>query len=187
MNKYAVLLTMIWTLSASESVFAQNLFPRAEFFGGFSYLPADGDDFPRKNSYGYQFSIGGNLNRWFGVVADFGGQYRKVSDLGPGFPGITAETSVYEYLVGPRFSVRRKEYTLFFHALAGGAKGNSGLDGFSDSAFALGAGGGLDINIGSRMAVRAIQLDYLGSFVDILESNARLGFGIVLKFGQDGN
>jgi len=183
MKKSTIFFGIILFVSITQPVFAQVDFPRAEIFGGFSYLPAGKADFPRENSFGFQFSVNGNLNRWFGIVADFGGQYRKVSDLGLNFPGITANTSVYEYLAGPRFSVRRKDYTVFFHALAGQAKGNSGLAGFSDSGFTLGGGGGLDINLGDRIAIRAIQLDYLGSFVEILEDNARLGFGLVVKFG----
>lgn len=183
MKKFVMFFGILALVASKQLVFAQVDFPRAEIFGGFSYLPAGKADFPRENSYGFQFSINGNLNRWFGAVADFGGQYRTVSDLGPGFPGITAHTSVYEYLAGPRFSVRRKHFTAFFHALAGWAKGRSGLAGFSDSGFALCGGGGLDINLGDRIAIRAIQLDYLGSFVDILEDNARLGFGLVVKFG----
>ncbi len=29
-----------------------------------------------------------------------------------------------------------------------------------------------------------LQLDYIGSFADILEDNVRLGFGVVIKLGQ---
>ena len=183
MRKYAIFFAALLSMAIGQPLLAQADFPKSEIFGGFSYLPAGKADFPRENSYGFQASVSGNLNRWFGVVADFAGQYRKVSDLGLGYPGITANTSVYEYLAGPRFSVRRERFTLFFHALAGGAKGRSGIAGFSDSGFTLCGGGGLDLNVGDRIAVRAIQLDYIGSVVDILEDNARLGFGVVIKLG----
>lgn len=179
-----LLFALLLLLVVKQPVLAQDSHPRAEFFGGFSYLPAGGADFPRKDSYGFQASLCGNINRWFGIVADFGGQYRKVSDLGPGFPGVTANTSVYEYMAGPRFAVRRKRFTLFSHALAGGATGRSGLAGFSDRSFALAVGGGLDINLSDRVAIRAFQLEYIGSFADILEDNARLGFGVVIKLGK---
>lgn len=177
---FAVFLLLV----AKPRVFAQDSHPRAEIFGGFSYLPADGSDFPRRNSYGFQASLSGNISRWFGIVADFGGQYRKVTDLGPGFPGVTVNTSVFEYMAGPRFAVRRERFTFFTHALVGGATGRSGLSGFSDSNFALGGGAGLDINLGDRVALRAFQLDYVGSFVDILENNTRLAFGVVVKLGK---
>jgi hypothetical protein len=41
----------------------------------------------------------------------------------------------------------------------------------------------LDISLGRRIAIRVIQLDYIFSFVDILEDNARVGCGMVIKFG----
>jgi hypothetical protein len=68
----------------------------------------------------------------------------------------------------------------------GGARGNAGIGGFSDSAFTFGAGGGVDIAVNRRLAIRAIQFDWMGSFVDILEDNVRLGFGVVVKFGEIG-
>jgi len=184
MRKSAIVLGMFLIVGGRQLAFAQRDLPKVEVFGGFSYLPAGGEDFPRENSYGFQFSACGNVNRWFGVVADVGGQYKKVTDLGPGFPGVTANTSVYEYMAGPRFSLRRDRYTAFFHGLAGGAKGDSGIAGFSDSSFAFGVGGGLDVHLGDRISVRAIQMDYIGSFVDILEDNVRLGFGIVIRLGR---
>jgi hypothetical protein len=183
MTKTALVFSVILFLAAGPALVAQTGLPRAEVFGGFSYLPAGKADFPRDNSYGFQFSIAANVNRWFGVVGDFAGQYRTVTDLGLGYPGVTAKTSVYEYLAGPRFSIRREKYTVFFHGLIGGAKGNSGISGFSESGIAVGAGGGIDINLNDRIAIRAIQLDYIASFVEILEDNARFGCGIVIKLG----
>lgn len=179
-----LLFALLLLLVVKQPVSAQDSHPRAEIFGGFSYLPADGSDFPRKNSYGFQASLCGNVNRWLGVVADLGGQYSKTSDLGPGWPGITATTSVYEYMVGPRFAVRRQKFNFFSHALVGRANGHSNLVGFSDSSFAFAGGGGLDINLGGRLALRAFQLDYIGSFADILEDNVRLGFGVVIRLGK---
>jgi hypothetical protein len=187
MGRKAVCISVFLLLAVSQAAFAQRNAPRVELFGGFSSLPANVlTDFPRDDSYGFQGSVVVNLNRWFGIVGDFGGQYRTVTDLGSAWPGITAETSVYEYLVGPRFAARRGRATLFVHALVGGATGNAGLAGFSDSNFALGAGGGLDIDVTRRLAIRAVQFDWMGSFVDILEDNVRLGFGVVVKLGGFG-
>src|SRR5574341_465021 len=88
-------------LLAAGPAWAQNDFPRFEVFGGWSYLPANGDDFPRQNSTGFQAGLTVNVNRWFGVVADLGGQYSNASwDRGPGVPSLSTKTSVYEYAVG---------------------------------------------------------------------------------------
>ena len=173
---------LVLLVGTTQPVFAQERYPRAEIFGGFSILPANGDDFPRQTSFGFQTSIRGNLTRAFGIVADFGGQYRTASNLGPGFPGVVAKTSVYQYLVGPSFTASREQFDVFAHGLVGGARGQSGISGFSDSGLMLGGGGGVDVRVGDRTAVRA-QIDYLGSFVDILEDNIRIGFGVAIRFG----
>jgi hypothetical protein len=44
------------------------------------------------------------------------------------------------------------------------------------------AGGGVDVRVGDRTAVRA-QVDYLGSFVDTLEDNIRVALGVAIRFG----
>ena len=43
-------------------------------------------------------------------------------------------------------------------------------------------GGGVDVRVGDRTAVRA-QVDYLSSFVDILEDNIRVALGVAIRFG----
>ena len=56
-----------------------------------------------------------------------------------------------------------KQATLFVHALFGGM--NFGVSDGSVSGFAMGFGGGVDVNINDRFAVRTV----------------RFGFGIVIK------
>jgi hypothetical protein len=170
-------------LLAAGPVSAQTAYPRAELFGGFSYLPADGNDFPRQTSGGFQASVSVNLNRWFGLAGDFGGQYSTASNLGPNFRGITADSSVYEYVVAPRFTLRRERVNVFVHGLIGGATGRTSIGGFSDSGLTVGGGSGVDLGVTSRVAVRA-QFDLLGSFVDILEDNSRFGIGMVVRLGR---
>jgi hypothetical protein len=179
-NRFILAVTL---LAISQPVLAQDVVPRFEAFGGFSYFPANGDDFPRQNSTGFQASLATNLNRWFGVVADLGGQYSSASWFrGPGVPSLTTRTSVYQYLFGPRFTMRRERASIFTHALVGQATGDSGIGGFSDAGFTFGAGGGVDINLNKRLAAR-VQFDWLGSFQDMIENNTRLGVGMVVRFG----
>ena len=182
MKSRAIILGLLVWASTTAPAFAQADYPPVEVFGGFSILPADGDDFPRETSFGFQASIRGNFSRAFGILADFGGQYRTVSNLGPGFPGVVAKTSVYQYLAGPSFTARRERFDAFAHGLVGGARGRSGIGGFSDSGLTLGGGGGVDIRLNDCSAFRA-QVDYLGSFVDILEDNVRVGLGVAIRFG----
>ena len=161
---------------------AQTAFPRFEVFGGYSFLPADGNDFPRTAASGFQAGMAANINRWFGVVGDVGGQYSRSSDLGFNYRGVTAKTSVYEFLAGPRFTLRGN-VSPFVHGLVGTAVGHTNLGGFSDSGFTLDVGGGVDAAINRRLAAR-VQIDALGSFADILEGNLRVGVGLVARLGR---
>jgi len=164
--------TILCMLVFSTMAFSQGgTAPRFELFGGASYLPSDSMDFPRENSFGFQTNVTGNINRWFGITGDFGGQYGK----GP--------TSVYEYFVGPRFTKRLSRSSVFFNVLIGSAAGHTNRPGFSDQELAFGGGGGFDFQISRRISIRPLQVDYIGSFVDILEDNLRFGSGIVFTFG----
>lgn len=180
-----VLLRPLMFLALSQTGSAQDSYPRVEIFGGASYLPADRLDFPRDNSVGFQAGISGNLTRRFGIFVDFGGQFSRNASLGPNFPGAAADASVYEFMAGPRFTERTGRMNLFVHALVGGASGRTNLRGLADSKFAFGGGGGLDIHVSCRIAIRPLQLDYIGSFVDIVEDNIRAGAGIVIRLGRN--
>src|SRR5260370_37874633 len=63
-----------------------------------------------------------NVNRWLGVVGDFG-----VYGASSGIPGLVGET----YMVGPRFSYRKmSRLTPFAQGLLGGAHANNTSGGF---------------------------------------------------------
>lgn len=173
-------LAVLLALPAPTS--AQTTKARPEVFVGYSYLPADLNDFPRANSHGFQAAISAPLNPWLSIAFDVGAHYSHADDLGPNFRGVTADSSVYEFLGGPQFTLRRK-VSPFVHALAGRAKGHTSLGGFSDSGFALAVGGGADVDINSRYAVR-VQIDEIGAFTDILEENLRAGAGLVVRLGR---
>jgi Outer membrane protein beta-barrel domain len=179
-----VVLVGVFALAGAWPAFAQTPVPAVEIFGGYSLLPANGDDFPRQTSHGFQTSLTGNVTRWFGIVGDFGMQFNTARDLGPSFVGQVAKSTVTEYLVGPRFTARLPNTDVFGHFLIGGATGDAGPDfrGFSDSGLALGGGGGVDVHLNRRLAIRA-QFDLLGSFADIVEVNPRFATGVVFRLG----
>jgi len=155
--------------------------PRFDVFAGLSFLPANGDDFPRTNSTGFQVGVAAHLNPWFAMFGEVAGHYSSSSSLGPNFPGVSAETSVYEYLFGPRFTGGIDKVRVFGHALVGVSKGHTNI-GFSDSGFTFGGGGGVDVDVTPRLAVRA-QFDLFGSFADIVDVNPRFAIGVVARFG----
>jgi hypothetical protein len=147
-----------------------------------------------------------NLNRYLGIVGDFGG-YRdtKVRLTGAGATpaGTTDSTgSAYTYLLGPRLSYRRyQRFTPFAQALFGAVHASqvtlSGCSGPScptlpaENAFALTAGGGLDLRIHHRVSIRLFQAEYMMTrFADLstgdrqIQNDVRLSSGLVVGFGS---
>ena len=158
---------------------AQEVTPKAELFGGYSFAGG--------NFHGWHASVAGNVNRWFGLAADFTGHYGG----GPDEDGFDERERIYGYHFGPRFSARGKRLTPFAHALFGGSSLKTRLTGFgqrfefSDTAFSFILGGGLDIKVHDRVSIRAFQLDYQRArFFGGIESRGRLAFGLVLRLGK---
>jgi hypothetical protein len=147
--------------------------PTTEIFGGFSILGVDAGDY--EAFYGFQANVAFNFHENIGIVMDFGGQYKNLD--GSNF-------HIYQYLFGPRFSMRADTATVFAHTLFGGVA--AGGDNSSEGGFAMGFGGGVDINAGDRIAVRAVQFDWTPNRIDGYwsKSEFRLGFGVVFRFGN---
>lgn len=157
---------------------AQEETPRVEVFGGYSYAGG--------NFHGWNASVTGNVSRWFGVTADFSGYYGGAS--GPNFE---ERQSVHTYMVGPKISLRRKRMTPFAYALFGGLRISSTATEFgqqfsaSDTGSSIALGGGLDVRVNDRIAVRAFQIDYLrANLFNEVSSRGRLSFGVVLRLGK---
>jgi len=159
--KRLVLLAVFATL-APAALRAQED-PKAELFGGYSYLRVTG-----ANVNGWNFSIAGNPSRYFGVVADFAGHYQDGGAL-------------HSFMFGPRFTYRKNEIvTPFAQVLAGGALATNGA---SDSIFAMAFGGGLDIKVAPNLALRLPQAEFVMGRDDGINTGAfRLCVGVVFRF-----
>ena len=172
----AVCLVLLTAVSAP----AQEEVPKVEMFGGYSWA---GGDF-----HGWGASVTGNVNRWFGVTADFSGHYSN------GEPGFVRERQrAHSFLFGPRLSLRRKRTNAFAYALFGGVRFREEVNvpsvGFSQSAsdtgFNMALGGGLDVGLTRRVALRTFQLDYMRpNFFGESHHRGRLAFGLVLRLGR---
>jgi len=179
-SKYFLTLFTVTLLLLSSSALGQDGdYPKVEAFGGFSWIEIDGEGGEDERFNGWQASISGNFHENIGIVFDAGGRYSSFLD-------ITAQ--LYEFLAGPRFTMRIEDGALFVHAL-GGFK-YARISGFgptiSDTVFAIGFGGGIDISVGDWGAIRMLQVDYIGNHlegVDEWEWNYRVGIGFVFKFG----
>ena len=203
MRKFALLVGLI--VFAGLPAQGQNDYPKVELFAGYSCanLEGTGDTFAaREPAHGWAVSISVNFHKYFGLIADFAGQYGD-GDIPRGWPAIVPSPpptrlpelnfSTYQFLFGPRFTARSERVTGFAHALFGAfhtkvssfsadgitVRGKSELDS------AMGFGGGLDVNAGKRLAIRVFQVDYIpvrwGRAFWL--QNVRAQAGIVHKFG----
>jgi outer membrane immunogenic protein len=105
-----------------------------------------------------------------------------------------ADLTLTSYLAGARYSwTHAARFAPFAQALVGGAHaggtlapGNSGLPG-SANAFAMTAGGGLDIGLTRRIALRALEADYyltrFDNGVNDHQNNLRIEAGVIIRIG----
>src|SRR5215475_9185099 len=122
----ASLLALCLPLAAS----AQEVAPKAEIFGGYSYLRADTGDsgLDSISAHGFNTSLAGNITKNIGLVGEFS-RFTKsinVSDVinEPIFGTVEARARVLTFMLGPRFTLRGGNAEPFVHALFGGAYGN---------------------------------------------------------------
>jgi outer membrane protein OmpA-like peptidoglycan-associated protein/opacity protein-like surface antigen len=168
--------------------------PVVDIFAGYSFIrfsprTSVDEDF---NLHGGTAALAFNINRWFSLVADFGGY--KITDLPPGVSG-----TAYTYLFGPQFSHRGDRVTPFIHALFGAARLSDIEVGttpstsaffnrsFSANSFAMALGGGLDVNLTKHFGIRLFQAEYLLTrFTDGFDNNQnnlRASAGLVFHLG----
>lgn len=175
------LVTLVAALMLCSGAAMAQETPKAEVFGGYSLLNQDiGGLFgpsQRVNIHGWNASLAGNVNRWFGVVADFSGHYRSSTDA-----------SLHTFTFGPQFSYRGNDkVTVFGRLLFGGARSHQQTTfapfTFTDTAFALNVGAGLDWNASDRVAIRIVQYDAVIIPAGI-EGHHRFSFGVVFRLGK---
>jgi len=161
------------------------------------------------NHHGFNVSAVYNVSRYFGVKADVSGVYNGYTPTflmptdtieRPDSQGssITFGTfnSLYNFLGGVQVkdNVSNGRIKPFIHALIGAANKKNTTheyDGFvglyttfpvstNDGGFAGAFGGGLDIQVGGNIAIRAFQVDYNPAwFKSGVNHNMRLSMGIV--------
>ena len=191
---------------------AQDNYPAIELLGGYSYGSIDGTAFlDRQSGSGWGASASFNFHENIGVTADFAGQYGDAEvftgivcillAVFPPPPGCDSmaqtDFSATQFLFGPRLAKRTEKWTAFGHALFGVARLHQSsftLEGDSfrfpastQTDFAMGYGGGIDLNTTERVAIRLFQVDYLPvrqeSFASEWKQNLRVQAGVVFRFG----
>jgi hypothetical protein len=194
-------LTLMFVLLA-PAAWAQET-PRVEVFAGGSYAHEAISDIKSVNGVGWHASLFENVNDWFGAGIDVSGHYSSPkANLGMSRP-TPIDSRAFTYLFGPRFSYRRWTHLRpYAEALVGVDNLRvipkaSAMKPVSLTTFAGAFGGGIDVAINSRFALRLIQADYVltrfrkfdsttGAFdgPHRMENNIRASAGVVFTFGQ---
>jgi outer membrane immunogenic protein len=127
-----------------------------------------------------------NLTHSFAAVAQFSVQH--ASNIGG-----AGDLTFTSYLFGPRYGRRVSRrvvpfgQVLFGGTHAGGAlaPGSSGIAG-SPNTFAMAAGGGVDVEVRRRLAIRLAELDYFltrfDNAVNDHQNNFRFSAGVAFRF-----
>jgi len=168
MKKLAFLVLV--ALSSALAASAQEA-PRGDFSVGYSYFREGFSG--GANTHGGSVSGAAYFNNWLGIVGDFGAYHFSQF-------GITANT--YTFLGGPRLSANRgKSFSPFVQALVGGDRLAAG--GGSTHGFSWSTGGGVDLAVSRRIAIRP-QFDYIGlRFSNGTTHAARASISLVFRFG----
>ena len=164
-------------LFASTAGLAQEA-PKVEVFGGYSWAGG--------NFHGWNASITGNVNKWFGIVGDFSGHYGSEQD-----GSVRINQDAHSFLFGPRVSHRGKRFTPFAYAVFGATRFHESAVvlgqrlSASDTGFSSAYGGGLDLKVTDRLAIRTFQLDYFRpNFFGEAHNRGRLAFGVIVNIGK---
>jgi|GEM_PF-1228529 len=189
-RRLALSITMM--LAFAGSAFSQGKF---DVYGGYTYQRT-GD----AGMNGFTGAVSGNVNSWLGFTGELTRHSKgvTVSD-GQDVLG-DVNVSILGFRFGPRFMKQHNDsVSTFAHVLAGGYRMSANVESVlggetidvsaSTTGFSTAVGGGLDLRVSPRIAIRPAQLDwiYLGSMSIAGEgfggSNGfRYSGGIVLRF-----
>ncbi|HWH60265.1 MAG TPA: hypothetical protein VN682_21735 [Terriglobales bacterium] len=155
--------------------------PEVNIFAGYSLVRYDAvplgfSDKLNMNGGNLEVSLPDLYQGW-GIVGDFSGHKND-------------EMKMFNYTVGPQYRFELKGVDIFGHLLLGKSRSRllkvgSSIIEPSSLGFMVALGGGADIPIGNRFAIRAIQYDYMinSAFQDHLH-DMRFSSGLVIKFGK---
>jgi nitrite reductase/ring-hydroxylating ferredoxin subunit len=162
--------------------------PKVEVSFGYLFMHAPAETVKNLNGFDAslfynikKISIGGEVSGGFGSTTDTIGTTR-----------IDTSLKRYMYLFGPRFKVYENDKArVFVHSLFGGVHDTTKITvgttstSFSANAFAMAFGGGLDVKLNNRFAIRPIQFDYvLTHFGNQFQNNYEFSTGVVFTLGN---
>jgi opacity protein-like surface antigen len=206
--KRSLALTVLVLLSGILA-FAQDV-PKVETFVGYTYTRFNSaTDVPAFSANGGSGQFAVNLNKYLGFVADVGAVHNgNISD-------VSLDSTITNFLFGPRVSLRYSRFRPYVNVMFGGVYASSSIPvsaiilppganlpgvtpgtpvslraGASQTAFAMAAGGGLDIRINEHVSFRPVGLDYFMTRLqnfrtanDNNQNNLRYTVGVNFTFG----
>jgi hypothetical protein len=166
---------------AASSLSAGQVAPRWDFYGGYSYLRFDSTTLGFanwSNLNGFNGDVTFNITPRWGVTADGSGHYGS-------------QLTVYNYMVGPQYALRRDKSKFFVHGLFGKAQNTIDIStsihgGFLSVGRSIAGGGGYDLDLTPRFTFR-VQADYLRTQTfGASQGNLRVSTGLVFHWGHIG-
>ena len=163
--------------------------PKYELAGMYSFVNFNpGATFSNFNNNGGTGSFTYNVNKVVGLTAEVG-FYSFSRRINPTVGKV--EGGFQTFLAGPRFNLRRDHFVPFAEVLFGALRADGEVTGIDRyNAFALAAGGGVDVVFNKHIAWRFAQIDYLRSYVpgvwvdpNFRQNSLRAATGIVFRWG----
>jgi hypothetical protein len=191
----AFALIVVLASAAAFPVRAQE-FPRWECFSGFSYanvgLGPQANLFGAvsKNYFGLHLGLNFNPYRNFSVVLTDLGMQSRASRVPRLFRDSNNNVVTSQALFGPELKIRTRKGDGFAHALVGVTNTRlvetdsfGSIDLVRRTNLALGFGGGLDVNLNPRVAIRILQGDYVPTrLAGKWQNDFRVSIGVVFRF-----
>lgn len=167
--------TFVFLIALSVVAIAQDT-PKAELFGGYSYLRTDEETIDLTGTGTLARRSGSNLNgwnvammynptSWLGFVGDFGGAYGKINYGVAGIGTTRVNSNFHTFMFGPQFSMRSRHVTGFVRGMVGAVRLDQSATiagqrfDSEETAFAAAFGGGVDVRFADKVSLRLFQAD----------------------------
>ena len=146
--------------------------PAWEVFGGYHY--AHGVDPWSGHANGFSAGLQQNVSHWFGGVADIDASFNNSAGI---------QSSLLTFTGGPQFTYRKgRDIQPFVRGLVGFATASS-THGPTDTGFAIGGGGGVDVRMSRSLYFRG-KADFIRtSLFNSTEHYLQTAVGIAYRFG----
>ena len=173
----------------------------AEVFGGYSYTRANPEvPLPKESMNGWMGGVTGYLNKYIGASVEIGAGFGTAA-APQNIGGTALNYKIYSYMAGPQFRVYdTKRIQAHAKWLFGGAFGQAnlpggisadkvqalaqaGYTGFNQTKFAMLVGFPVDVSVSKLVAFRFEPGIFITDFSKTKQSNFRMSFGPVFRFG----